>query len=114
VTQDDQPGLFELQPDPVAHARRGDPYTSHAAAASLPSDKIRASQEAVLAVYRRFGPMTQPQLLERYAADGSLPAQSPSGLRTRSSELVALGLLRDSGRWAVLPSGRKSIIWELP
>ena len=100
-----------------AHARRSDPLTSHAAAASITPDQLRASHVAVLAVFRRVGAMHDERLLAAYAdvtlLHGTIgPRQSPSGLRTRRRELVDLGLLRDSGERVTLPSGRRSIIWE--
>lgn len=101
----------------VAHARRSDPVTSHEAAASIPSEKIRLSQEAILTVFRRFGPMYDEELQERYGRAQlqlNLPVQSESGIRTRRSELVTKGRLRDSGR-KVTPPGksRRTIVWEL-
>jgi hypothetical protein len=90
-----------------AHARRTDPATSHEAAESLSSDRLRASQNAVLAFLRRHGAMTDIDLVERY--DGL--AQSPSGLRTRRKELVARGLVVDTGSWVRTPSGRRATVW---
>ena len=91
-----------------ALARNTDPETSHLAAASLASDKLRASQDEVLRFMRARGPLTDDQLVRTYV--GTVP-QSPSGLRTRRSELVARGLVEDTGKRVVLPSGRKAIVW---
>lgn len=91
-----------------AFARSSDPATSHLAAASLDSDKLRASQSEVLHFMRLSGPVTDEQLVRYYV--GTVP-QSPSGLRTRRSELVARGLVEDTGQRVVLPSGRKAIVW---
>ena len=99
-----QPSLF----DERAHARNSDPATSHAAADSLSSDKIRRSQLAVLGFLKAFGPMTDTALVERYARS---PRQSPSGLRTRRRELTTKGLVYDTGKRVVLDSGRKAIVW---
>lgn len=100
-----------------AHARRSDPETSHAAAASISQEKLRASQVAVLAIFQRVGAMHDERLLAAYAdvtlLHGTIgPMQSPSGIRTRRRELVDLGLLRNSGETVTLPSGRRSIVWE--
>ena len=94
-----------------ARARTTDPYTSHLAAASLGEDKLRESQAAVLRFIKRCGSAgcDDGKLVTSY--NGLVP-QSPSGLRTRRAELVRRGLVRDSGRITVMPSGRKAIIWE--
>jgi hypothetical protein len=100
----------------IAHARTTDPITSHEAAASIKSEELRRSQQAVLAMFHSFGPMHDQLLVERYGYTTSsrgLPVQSESGLRTRRRELVDQGMLEDSGRKIVLDSGRKSIVWKL-
>jgi len=116
VSDDDQLTLFgEDGVVPHAHARRTDPATSHEAAASIVSDKIRASQDAVLKILARYGPLTDERIAEVYRLHGEsmrLPAQSPSGLRTRRKELVDRGLVVDSGGSARSASGRRVIIWR--
>lgn len=93
--------------DERAHARRTDPDTSHAAARSVV--ELRPRQQAVLDVLRSYGrALTDEEIAERY--DG--PQQSPSGLRTRRSELVSKGFARDSGERRPLASGRLAIAWE--
>lgn len=93
---------------PLPTARRTDPATSHAAAASVRNPELdRARVYAALAE----GPMTDEQILERCRAHYA-PQISPSGARTRRSELVRTGLVRDSGRRTRLSSGRLAIIWE--
>ena len=92
-----------------AHARRSDPETSHAAAASLSSEKLRASQAEVLRLLREHGPMTDLDLIE--LAEESQTRQSDSGLRTRRKELVVKGLVRDSGKRFTM-GGRKHILWQ--
>ena len=86
--------LFEY-----ARARRTDPDTSHAAAASV--TKLTDKQQAVVEVMRKMGgECTDHALGNRYAASHSynegLPEQSTSGLRTRRSELVSRGLVIDT------------------
>jgi hypothetical protein len=98
-----------------ARARTSDPWTSHAAAGSIPEEKLRETQAAVLAAFRVLGPMTHEDLVSGYGREApglGWPRQSVSGLRTRTSELVAAEFLRNSGRTVRLPSGRHSIVWE--
>lgn len=98
----------------MAHARRTDPVTSHEAAASIKSEALRRSQLGVISMFQRFGPMHDVALVERYMEHGEgLIQQSESGIRTRRSELVTQGLLEDSGSKALLPSGRRAIIWRM-
>ena len=92
-------------------ARNSDPWTSHAAAQSVPTVFVRASQQAVLKVLRRYGPLHDQHIIHRVRAWGF--KASNSGIRSRRSELVYLGLVRNSGRTVKLPSGRNSIIWEI-
>jgi hypothetical protein len=99
-----------------AHARTTDPGTSHAAAKSIDPDRLRETQEAVLACFREFNAMHHELLVETYESvyrDRGWPKQSVSGLRTRTSELCSAGLLRASGGTVTLQSGRQSIVWEV-
>lgn len=110
--------IFHEQPppEPVARARSSDPWTSHAAARSLDAPKLRATQEAVLALFTEFGEMDHALALQSYDEWRNArlwPMQSPSGFRTRVKELVELGHLRDTGKTVLLPSGRKSIVWAV-
>ena len=89
-------------------ARRTDPGTSWAAAKSIPTDKLRVSQLAVLTTLRLGDSMTDQEIEENYPG----PSQSPSGLRTRRKELVDQGLVEDSGARRRLRSGRQGIVWR--
>lgn len=98
--------------DAAAHARRGDPETSHLAARSV--ERIRLSQHAVMRVFDQDGPMHDQRMISLYNGYvyfDALPVQSESGLRTRRKELVEMGRLKDSGLRVVLHSGRQSIVW---
>lgn len=101
----------------IAHARRTDPDTSHAAAASV-SD-IRQSQYAVLKVLRKRSAQgfTDEELVAAYevfaGGNRAYPYQSTSGIRTRRSELVRLGLVEDSGVKRVMTTGRMARVWRV-
>ena len=99
-----------------ANARRSDPVTSHAAAASIPTQKIRESQSAILSCFKLLGPRHDTLLVSCYEAqrvEQQWPKQSPSGIRTRRKELVSAGFLEDSGERQRLDSGRMSIVWQV-
>ena len=97
--------LFKQQ----AHARTTDPETSHAAAESIKPDALRATQAAVLDAVRRHGPLTDTRLISVAAVERW--KMSPSGLRTRRTELVDRGLVYDTGSRVRLKSGRMSTLW---
>jgi hypothetical protein len=112
VNEHDRP-IGDVDP---ARARPTDPWTSHAAARSIPLDKLRDSQRAVYECFRRHGPMHHQRLVTIYdyvRATTGWPLQAESGLRTRTHELVDKGLLENSGDVVVLPSHRKSIVWRV-
>lgn len=98
--------------------RRTDPVTSVEAAESV-QHKNRESQRAVLYVLGQFkNGVTDSELIRNYFFQASLgpnpvPRQSESGIRTRRKELVEKGLVEDTGRRDILPSGRRSIIWKV-
>ena len=100
--------LFAGQPR--AHARRTDPNTSHQAAASV--TRIRESQGFILTLFIELGPMPDDRLIMHANTKALGRRMSVSGIRTRRSELVRMGLVRDTGKRYRLPSGRLSIIWE--
>lgn len=93
----------------MAYARKTDPTTSHMAAASV--QDITATQEYILKALKR--PATDVDLVERYNNLKTAPRASESGIRSRRAELVALGLVKDSGLRVVLASGRKAIVWQV-
>lgn len=104
-----QSDLFE------AGARLSDPETSKAAAAAQ-EPRLRASQALVLQVFRAYGRMHDKDLLDRVHATqrglGLAKLMSPSGVRTRRSELVKLGKLCDTGHTAMV-DGHSMTIWGL-
>ena len=95
-----QTNLFE------AHARRTDPETSHAAAESVRN--LRMSQSYVLSILREVGPMTD-ECLQGWIDP---KVMSPSGIRTRRSELVKLGKVEWSGEKVPMSTGRMARVWR--
>ena len=96
-------------------ARTGDPDTSHAAAISVNRGTARAIHQWVIEQLTAFSEgLTHEQLWDRYESVAPpLLRSSQSGLRTRVSELVRGGVVRDSGRRAPMRTGRQAIVWEL-
>lgn len=92
-----------------AVARSTDPWTSWEAARSVRGQT--RTQAEVLYVLRRYGPATHPRIYKRVVRNFG-PNHSESGTRTRVSELVEMGLVKDSGKTKRLPSGRRAIVWK--
>jgi len=94
-----------------AHARRTDPETSHEAAGRLKQEDLSRGQKRVLCVMHEAAPATDEVLLE---ASVALRVKiSPSGFRTRRTELVAKGLVEDSGGRRDTKFGNPAIVWRL-
>lgn len=103
MTQDD---LFATPP-PVARAT--DPDTSHTAARSVDPDRLRTTQRLILDLLVAHGPATDEDIAGWLtAADHHV---SPSGARTRRAELVAKGLVYDTGQRLRTRSNRPTIVW---
>lgn len=101
---------------PTPLARRTDPGTSHAAAASA-TRKAEQCREHVRTILDRHPEgLTLADLVELHAAAVRVhawPAYSPSGIRSRCAELVDSGEVVDTGRRTKMPSGRRAIVWAL-
>lgn len=93
---------------PLPAARRMDPSTSHAAARSIDVDSLRRSQFRVLRLL-----MDAPHGMTHEQMRHHIFGWSDSRIRTACSELVARGLVRDSGRTEPTKYGRKAIVWEV-
>lgn len=102
-----QTGLFGefRKREPEARARRRDPETSREAARSV--ENIWESQRTILELLQRRGASTDEEIFMLVSG------MSPSGARTRRSELVKMGLVRDSGQRRKLSTGRRAIVWEV-
>ena len=92
----------------MPHARHSDPETSHEAAKSI--RLVSQTQAGILQAL--LTPGTDVEIIERYRKLSHAPKASDSGIRSRRAELVSRGIVKDSGRRAILESGRKAIIWE--
>ncbi len=96
--------LFSLTPmESWQLVRRKDPETSREAAEKV-VPKLRLLQQRVLAVLRQY-----PDGLTDYQIE-MLLGDHGSTYRTRRSELVALGLVRDSGHKKVI-NGTHRTVW---
>jgi len=92
----------------MAHARRTDPATSHAAAASV--HDITKTQAYIL---RALGqPRTDAEMIVAYRKFKMAPLASESGLRTRREELARLRLVEVVGE-KKLDSGRMGRVWKI-
>lgn len=97
-------------------ARRGDPQTSWDAARSVTG--ITELQGRILAALQRHrhDPVRQPGLTHGELVDCLRevdPTVTLSGSRTRCAELVALGLVVDSGFVRRTETGRRAIVWAV-
>lgn len=96
----------------MPHARKTDPTTSFEAAGSVFNiNKVQQNIISCLIV-----PMTDDELLDTYyrlSDSYGWVMASPSGIRSRRSELVAMGLVEDSGMRKKSWSGRNAIVWRL-
>lgn len=96
----------------MARARTLDPATSHQAAASV--ENITETQQHILLLLAF--PHTDDELVDAFynMADANGWKQaSPSGIRSRRAELVARGLVVDTGERRKSWSGRQAIVWQV-
>lgn len=98
----------------MASWRLSDPVTSLLAAKSVSEETISIAKKRILEMLRAK-PQTDEELFNRYSEfvhsfGDSL--MSPSGLRSRRSELERAGLVRAVG-FSKTRSGRKCIVWGL-
>ena len=94
-----------------AFAHTGDPETSHKAAASISEPTLQERQQAVLHLLRRYGLQTATEIDQAYLLVYG-KTTSYSGLKTRVTELVRMGLVRDSGQRKMAKSGRNHVLWQ--
>ena len=95
-------------------ARTGDPVTSHRAALSVDLVNAKLIHRWILDRLTGTDGLTHEEIAGLYIpanAVGYAPDSSPSGLRTRMSELVRGGMVKDSGRTRRMVTGRQAIVW---
>lgn len=96
----------------MPNARTSDPTTSFEAAGSVRN--ITETQSNILLLLTL--PMTDDELVDafdRFASSNGWKLASPSGIRSRRAELVAAGLVKDTGERRKSWSGRQSIVWTV-
>lgn len=105
-----------------AHARRTDPDTSHAAVAQIVD--LPHKRRAVYEVLWAYGAMTDEELVRTYErcvgtdlGGIEIPAQSPSGIRSRRSELCDHEVydppfVEECGK-ARLSTGNLGYVWQV-
>ena len=95
-------------------ARSTDPWTSWEAAERV--DHITETQQAILALFRDFGSMTDEKLVSVYriaAGKGEAPHAEPSGIRSRRDELTKAGLVHDTGVYLRGRTNRRMKVWAV-
>lgn len=98
--------LFTPTGEPTAHARNTDPAESHAAAASVRN--IGVLHRMILHALT-LTPRTDEQLIQAVRGFGLFHA-TPSGVRSRRSELVAAGKVVRVGTGKTA-AGRSCAVW---
>jgi hypothetical protein len=97
----------------MPNARTTDPQTSHDAAASV--NNLSQTKQWIIGALT-LKSMSDEKLFEyhnAYDRMGDAIYVSPSGLRSRRAELVAAGLVIDSGERTKMRSGRQAIVWAV-
>jgi hypothetical protein len=106
--QCDQGWVPPKEHEPVA--RKTDPGTSWAAAHSVSPTTITKTRLRILQLLDER-PMTDERLTHRIVDEEGLA--SPSGVRTRRSELVEDEMVEDAGVRDVGATNRKMIVWRI-
>ncbi len=90
----------------MTSARTTDPETSHEAAAQAPEQRARDRDRALAALVASADGLTDFEL-------GALLGRQQTSAGKRRGELRDAGLVRDSGRRRLAPSGSRAIVWEV-
>ena len=97
----------------MPNSRVTDPQTSHDAAQSISANSMTSMKRNILNLLKSA--MTDEQLVTVYNSWADFtgePFGSPSGIRSRRSELVNAGLVADTGERVKMRSGRFAIVWK--
>lgn len=103
--------LPTIFPDDTARARLSDLDTSHLAADSNTNREEVA--EHVLHLLKRFGPMTDEELVVRYFADTASPPAHFDSPRKRRSDLTKDGQVIATTTPGQSRTGRRTTTWSL-
>jgi hypothetical protein len=96
----------------MANARISDPITSHLAADSISKGQTTKTQMLVISTLIS-GPKPDYEIVRMFQSEYPNIA-SESGIRSRRSELVEMGLVVDTGEKVKMPhSNRLAIVWGL-
>lgn len=90
--------------------RKNDGDTSWEAALGVTKGKRHDLYHAIVLVLTKWGPQSDQQI-GQLLTNNHIPF-SDSGLRTRRSELVKAGWVRDSGTRTKTVSGGSTVVWE--
>lgn len=101
--------------------RTTDPDTSRDAALSLDEGKMTQTMKDIFKILREQGPMIDELLISRYndlqygrqLREQETFYASESGIRTRRSQLVKLGMVEDTGKRSPTRSGKSAIVWSI-
>jgi hypothetical protein len=96
--------------------RSRDPESSWDAAARQTESRVTAVQTGILAVLRRYGPLSDEQIADRYEAmawlDPDMPKATGSSLRTRRKELELAGRVTATGTRVRTRTGSTAMTWR--
>jgi hypothetical protein len=95
-----------------AHARRTDPLSSHLAAEKA-SARLNETQERVHVLLRIKGPATDEELISRFRHTWPEVRVTDQSIRSRRSELVEKGYVKQADRFGVTDYGNRARVWEV-
>lgn len=92
----------------TSRARNTDPLTSHLAAASVTNTQLLRAH--IVRLFDKWGQMTDERLVSLWETIPNFPQASPSGIRSRRSELTRAGYLVSKGL-GKSSAGRSAHVW---